>query len=72
MAQSAWMEEALEAIQIMDENEEAYEAFENFIGLYLFNEFDGRSAEFTDYDNSVNDAIFEDEYDDKVRPPWQN
>lgn len=63
MAQSAWMEEALEDIQIIDEYEEAYEAFENFIGLYLFNEFDGRSAEFTDYDNSVNDAIFEDEYD---------
>jgi hypothetical protein len=58
-----WLATALEDVQAIDEYEEAYEAFENFIGLYLFNEYDGQSAEFTDKDNSVNDAIFDSEYE---------
>ena len=63
MEHSIWMRKALEEVQAIDEYEEAYDALENFIGLYLFNEIDGQNAEFTEYDNSVNDAIFDDEFD---------
>ena len=58
-----WIEEANNYLNLSNECEEAYDALESFIDLYLFNEIDGKSAMFTDYDNSVNDAIFDSEYD---------
>ena len=63
MEQSTWMRYIQDDLNAIDEYEEAYMAFENFIGSYLFNEIDGQDARFTEHDNAVNDAIFDEEYD---------
>ena len=63
MAETKWLNAALEEVQAIDEYEEAYDALENFVGLYLFNEINDHSAAFTDYDNSVNDTTFDEEFD---------